>query len=331
MNQTIKSKKFALRLYVSPVSFSISAVVLAAVLTLHSSSVYSAQDQLAFESERFDEMSKFAELDRTAISENGEYLTIRVGRWVDEKFSALYTASDFGQGLESANDEVLELRFKVASLAVFSTHKSEYLGFLESTFEELKRRNSAKPEHYREMAQHYIRLREFEKATGLFPKDWENLAQYVPTTFSEDETLGKVTGPESRPVWRLEDKAHFVDSVVDLSGRKIVVSFSATCAVSLEARRDLLSDPEISSIIENHTLWLIPPAGNLSLGAVREWNDEPGAPELVYTHRRTDWPEFRSWGTPSFHFYENGELIDVKVGWSDLEKFKTELRELKFL
>ena len=60
---------------------------------------------------------------------------------------------------------------------------------------------------------------------------------------------------------------------------------------------------------------VVPPGRAFESELVGEWNAAHPGFLLSFLHAREDWPMFRSFATPTFYFFRDGQLVATVEGW----------------
>ncbi|RXR07120.1 hypothetical protein [Pseudoxanthomonas composti] len=118
------------------------------------------------------------------------------------------------------------------------------------------------------------------------------------------------TGPRW---WRLSADGTRMDAAtVDLSDLQILVL--AGCHFSVDAARDIASDPELAPVFAAHAHWIGQPPGIEDLNAWKDWNAQfPNSPMYLVT-RRSDWALFRNWPMPTYAVIRSGKVLEQMSG-----------------
>ena len=101
------------------------------------------------------------------------------------------------------------------------------------------------------------------------------------------------------------------------SSSRVIVIGHPGCHFSRDAVAAIAADPELAEAMSTHALWLTAPFTSLTDGSVLTWNRENPAYAYRYVESVADWPEINYWGTPSFYFLKDGELVKKVIGWPE--------------
>jgi len=98
-------------------------------------------------------------------------------------------------------------------------------------------------------------------------------------------------------------------------GPMLLVISHPGCAFSRRAMAAIAADPALNQALPTRRLFLAPTFGGLKLDWVTQWNaDQPDFPHVL-VDQPARWPQVPSWGTPSFLFLVDGELVETVTGW----------------
>ena len=98
-------------------------------------------------------------------------------------------------------------------------------------------------------------------------------------------------------------------------GPMLLVISHPGCAFSRRAMAAIAADPALNQALPARRLFLAPTFGGLKLDWVTQWNaDQPAFPHVL-VDQPARWPQVPSWGTPSFLFLVDGELVETVTGW----------------
>ena len=168
--------------------------------------------------------------------------------------------------------------------------------------------------------QAYIQTRQFTKAQEL-------VNDYPQLNLSERVTVIDATGKGSKPYRTNQDGVRSLFTLNQQGnqitrhkfefpqGVHIVVVSSSICNPCKRLFTWLKSEPQLMKVMEEHTTWLVPPEGRLFVNEMLETQKTFAPIKLFYAHKQQEWPEISYWATPTFYFYQNGELIGQLVGW----------------
>ncbi|HEX7060607.1 MAG TPA: hypothetical protein VF200_01490 [Woeseiaceae bacterium] len=131
--------------------------------------------------------------------------------------------------------------------------------------------------------------------------------------------LSSTSGDDVRTVLRFINNGSALErEAVDWqSSSKVIVIGHPECHFSRDAVAAIASDPELAKAMSTVAIWLTPAFTSLTDGSVVVWNKENPTYAYRYVESDADWPEVNYWGTPSFYFIKQGELVKKVVGWPE--------------
>ena len=91
------------------------------------------------------------------------------------------------------------------------------------------------------------------------------------------------------------------------------------------------TDPQLKHAIDSRVTWLSLPPGWEDFDPVLEWNREHPTQPMVMAYAKQDWPMFRGWSTPRFHFFRDGQWVARIMGWEGAKTRKQVLAMLEKL
>lgn len=129
---------------------------------------------------------------------------------------------------------------------------------------------------------------------------------------THDETGGR----HETSVWDPATPEALIRRHISLSPVRIVVRASLGCPYSMAAAEAIASDPELGPLFREHAIWMAPPSELIGHQRLRAWNAaHPHTPMVVATNW-SNWPMLHRWeGTPTFHVFRDGKLIDSVTSW----------------
>lgn len=114
-------------------------------------------------------------------------------------------------------------------------------------------------------------------------------------------------------------------------GIRIVAIVGPSCGFSQNAMRAIRTDPQLRGAFDSRVTWLSRPAGEEDFDMVLEWNREHPTQPMVMAYAKQDWPTFRGWSTPRFHFFRDGQWVAHIMGWEGEKTRKQVLAMLEKL
>ena len=282
-----------------------------------------AQPQQPSAEERYDELIRA--IDSEAERPRNER-TALLGKIYDE----LFPRRSFDR-LETISDEALDLTFKAAVNAVRLVGRPGYVRQAELAFDELQARQLALPSHFSYMQGVYVQMRMLDEA-GRFHAQHPSMglapipAVRVPAPLPSGAPTAMTVSPDGRALVR---------HPVDLSGpARIVVVAHPRCHFSRNAMLAIEADPVLSQVFRESAMWLMPPDFRLEVDAVHRWNEAHPLTRLMLAYKVDEWPQLDYWGTPTFYFFQEGELEAKVTGWPKggrREELLAALREVGLL
>lgn len=173
----------------------------------------------------------------------------------------------------------------------------------------------------------YLSIRDFENAKKLKSKYNYLPLPLVPKIMSIEKLK---EDDNSRILYKLVKTKNVLlrESFKFQKEGQIIVIGSPYCNPSRKFVSWLKKKPEIESIFSENAVWLMPQDGHLKLESIRKVNENNKNIAYHYVHNESHWPEIDYWGTPSFYFYKNGNLIDKIIGYSDNGDFEKNMNSL---
>ena len=225
---------------------------------------------------------------------------------------------DFGQlrGTDLRELELPQLQafYRAAELAQFYAHRDQDLEAMEAAFSELARREQASPEDLQGMFGAYISMRAFDTA-GRFasthqvqmPETLPEVVNRLPPGFVGPSLLQPTASGAgvARIMFAPSADAHIVAVSHPMCG------FTRRAIAAIEA------DPELTNLFRDKVYWITPVDRRLHLDMVRNWNEAHPLTQFAFAWRRDEWPAIDHWGTPTFYFFANGELVAKVTGWPE--------------
>lgn len=223
-------------------------------------------------------------------------------------------------GVDGYNKEQLHALYKALyAITLFSSDLSATTDFAKIIYRKIELKED--PTSYIEkLYQTYIQNRQFTKAQEL-------VNNYPKLNFNERVNVIDATGTASKPYQTNQDGVRSLFALNQQGnqitrhkfefpqGVHIVVVSSSICNPCNRLFTWLKSEPQLMKVMEEHTTWLVPPEGRLFVNEMLETQKTYAPIKLFYAHKQAEWPEISYWATPTFYFYQNGELIGQLVGW----------------
>ena len=251
---------------------------------------------------------------------------VRRGRLAREHFFALYSADDFGPDLAELDRDSLLARYRAAEHTAFWSQSVKALDWLEQAFDVRYQRGDLDQRQIDMAGGLFLWNREFERAKEF--QERINLSQpsRIPTIVRD----AKDVDPDSStvPVWRLDGEADaLVLDHLTLSGKQLVITMDNRCGPSQQALASIKGEPDLLALIQEHGVLLHGPSSMLDFDRIANLNQANPTTPIVLVDNVKDWPQNRSWATPTFHVFDQGEVVGYSRSWRDLDYFRAWLGE----
>jgi hypothetical protein len=212
----------------------------------------------------------------------------------------------------SVSDSDLELLHHAASLTAFYGDEPRYARLQLGLFEELAARGLAAQADPRYANASLLKARLFDDASHFAQAHPGEHIRPLPTLIGEPRT-----GDGVRMVWTTaSDSRSLRLEPLDLGdGIRIVAIVGTRCGFSLNAMQAIRTDPQLRRAFDSRVTWLSLPPGWEDFDLVQAWNREHPTQPMVMAYAKQDWPIFRGWGTPRFHFFRDGQRVAHIIGW----------------
>jgi hypothetical protein len=213
--------------------------------------------------------------------------------------------------------EERDLRAHLKALALMGTYRQGQVGAGEAfqLFQALEEARAVLPSDAARVQTMLIAARRFEDAAAL-AKRYPNLSA-VPE-------FRRLTVPADRSLWAVEEGPRLVQQPPkDITGTQLIVIASPICSPTIRLATAALEDEELHRILSRAT-WLVPAFGSVLAEPVLDWNQRFDWAPLALVHDEAEWPEIRTWWTPTFYFVKDGQVLETVSGWIP-EKSRPEL------
>lgn len=114
---------------------------------------------------------------------------------------------------------------------------------------------------------------------------------------------------------------------VNVDTLHVVVVATPWCHFARNGIRAIESHSDVAQALKGRALWLMPVEGNLDVAAVKKWNMEHPRQSMVYAYKKEHWSMLSEWGTPTFYFFKDGQVVAQLAGWRSDEEGVATLRE----
>lgn len=103
---------------------------------------------------------------------------------------------------------------------------------------------------------------------------------------------------------------------IDLSSYTgVIATVNPQCHFFHNFLSDLNNNEELKSVVIDNTKWVSSAWRAYGEPAFSEWNHQVSDISINIAVNKTEWPEINYWGSPTFYFFEVGELKQKIVGW----------------
>ena len=248
------------------------------------------------------------------------------GRLAREHIFALYSADDFGPDLADLDRDSLLARYRAAEHTAFWGQSVKALDWLEQAFDVRYQRGDLDQRQIDMAGGLFLWNREFERAEEFQERINVSQPSRIPTIVRDPKNVD--SDSSNMPVWRLDSEADaLVLDHLTLSGKQLVITMNNRCGPSQQALASINSNSDLLALIQKHGLFLHGPSSDLDFDHIAQLNHANPEIPIVLVDSITDWPEKRSWATPTFHVYDQGEVIGYHPAWKDAEHFRAWLGE----
>lgn len=226
----------------------------------------------------------------------------------EDIYRKCYLNTRNGKSIKNLSDQHLHILYSSLEIIFFYTQSRTVLNDLRKTIFEKERRGDNIDKLIVNLHSGYIDAREFEKAENLE-------TQYPNLTFKKvpPVDISKINKNNLLAISK-DNKSLVAEPFTFPKGGHVIVIGSPQCNPSNRFFSWLIDSPEFLSVLKSHATFISPVGRGLNVEVVSDFN-RSNPVELKFTYREKEWPEIRSWATPSFHFYKNGELVTFFKGW----------------
>lgn len=184
---------------------------------------------------------------------------------------------------------------------------------LERVFRHLVERGWADGNVIEYMHRYFLTFRLFDEARA-FRRDYPDQGLPAPPPIVP---LASAPSDDPRTVLRFINRDFALErQAIDLrSSPKVLVIGHPSCHFSKSAVSAIAADPQLSKAMSTAAIWLTGPFSSLTDGVIAQWNRQHPAYSYRYVEFKSDWSEVNYWGTPSFYFIKDGQLVKKVVGW----------------
>ncbi|HSX60387.1 MAG TPA: hypothetical protein VLF18_09325 [Tahibacter sp.] len=234
---------------------------------------------------------------------------------LDQQLVSIAAAVDEDR-LPTLSDAHARNVFDAARLAGFYGHSPKAVSVMRLAWDELRRRGLAPAGSGDEVLEQYIGARLFDDARAF--RD----AHPTDVTFDPPRLID-IVEPATRPTILTVsgDGRQLTRRVAPpLDELSVVVTGAPGCPFTRAAVDAIERNPELSSVMSTHALWLMPQQSLRDTGAIARWNSEHPAAVLSLVYRQSEWPFIRTGAMPTFYFFRSGNLVSSFSGWRGAEQ-----------
>jgi hypothetical protein len=282
-----------------------------------------AEDAVRSDSDRYRAFNDRTRVEMDFVDPDGFTSEVIKGKLVKEHFFELYSEADYSETLSLLSSENLRRRYRVAESAAFWAQDSTALDWLEQTFDVRRSRQDVSDRETYHLFGLYLFNREFERAKAFNDRLGLSVSSTIPDI---DRSL---TGPhDGIPLWVVDvDNRTLGLRRRSLPERAVVMTMDVRCGPSRRAIETILADESLREVFESRGWLLHGMSTAFDFDELLEWNRTNPRLEIVVANKISDWPENRSWITPSFHFFNDGRLVGYLTGWPGQEALEQAIAE----
>lgn len=235
----------------------------------------------------------------------------------------LQETPEWSDALVEEDEDGLRALFRASYIAAFYTGDPRFLEGMERSLSELEKRREASAGLYTQMYETYVKTSRWEEAKALALRTGIKNVRPIPTVRPASSLdLGKPA------LFRLDadGKSLRLENKTLNPAYQVVVTVGAYCKPSHRALADIRQDGELSELLSQRAIWLLPADGAIHMTVLKQWETEYPAFDFGIAYGKKNWPMIETWATPVFYVFKHGELVDKVVGWPEGGKAK-ELRK----
>lgn len=219
--------------------------------------------------------------------------------------------------------------FQVTYTTVFYSKSPELAKQLLLIANHLKLRNALQPTHLQDVYSTLVLTRQRPEAKSMQAESPAILTESLPD-FIENASLKERAPTE----WEVSlTRRQLLRKTASLKADwQVIVISHPRCHFSERAMIQLSSDKALMKRLEGHLKWLAPQSGRLDFDLFQKWNLAHPEMPFVLTYDWREWSKLLDWGTPTFYFFANGDLITRFQGWpkeGNMEKFLSSLQMIE--
>lgn len=161
--------------------------------------------------------------------------------------------------------------------------------------------------------------RDAERAQGglIIARRFEEAAELAGrySHLEEVPAFRRLTVPTERSLWVVEEGPALTQVDAPMPpGPQLMVTSHPHCGPSAQLLEDAMNDEELKGLLSG-ALWLVPTGARLSTASIAAWNERAPWASLHLVNAHAEWPEITYWGTPTFYFVKDGDVLEKVVGW----------------
>lgn len=266
---------------------------------------------------------RMAEADARRFSRNGDRLSeLAYQSAIERAFESAFGALPAPDAL---SDGDLELVHQAVGMTAFYGENPRLARLQVELSDELASRGLARDDDIEDAYLSLLKAKLFDVANDFARAHPPALAQPLPRLIDFDPATD--AGPS---VWAVptDERVLRRKSLALDEGIQIVAIVGLGCHFSQDAMFAIRTDPRLKRALATRVTWLNAPLGWTDFDEIQAWNREHPDQPMVIAYSKQDWPMFRHWGTPTFHFFRNGKWLREVVGWNGEQGRRQLLAEL---
>ncbi len=210
---------------------------------------------------------------------------------------------------EIDDEDLLKIKSSLTNF-LLKTRNADGMTRLDTVYKEMERRKLMDAAALKTRHRLYVAQRRFDEARSLrarFPKVDFHLVPVIQN--SKPFKHGDISVIEAA-------SDRLIRKPLDVSQKTGVIMVGSTgCFFSRFAMEHISEDETLNRLFQEHSLGLMGSWDILSIPAVIEYNAGPAPVKLQYVWSETEWPQINYWGTPTFYFLKDGEVVYRHIGW----------------
>lgn len=232
---------------------------------------------------------------------------------VHAAYRTLFAPLQVARSVGTMPDADLALVYDATFIAAGATHDLAIVHDLQLDLSELQRRKLAKDPDYTKMYQALVGTRRFGEANVIARRHPSaNLARLPQIREAASLSINGATELAFTDDGKTLLRQH---AMMGKGAPHVVAILHPLSQPSQEAATAINADPALVAALKGHATWLAPPEGDLHQSTFEEWNRTHPNEVMTLAYRRSEWPSFDSWDTPTFYFFNQGKLVAKVAGW----------------